>query len=221
MEIEIKKKQYPDRYYAGKWDGIWDKPKYQKIRDHIIKAFQGITFEEEGHKYFYKGKEFTPTSNVCHCFRMPFDEKGMAEHCEEKYYDNEDSKYYHMTAKEIIKAWHEHSKKATTHGTKIHLFGENCSYFSMRQMNRLTDDFKARIQTDEDGDLYVTANEPKEEAVLKFWNDLPICYVPILFEVQMFDEEWEVSGTADLLFVYDKSIEYGEKIENIIKNLGD
>ena len=207
------------RLYTGKWDGIWDKPKYQRIREKIWKAFEGIEFVEEGHKYFYKGQRLTPTSNVCHIFRQPFDEDVMAQQCADKYSELEGHKYFGMTKDQIIEAWHSHSKHATDHGTSIHLFGENCAYFMMRQYDRLTDDFKERIEKDEDGKEYVQAKEPKEEAVVRFWNDLPVSIIPIVFEIQMFSLKYGISGTADLLFLHDPHIEQDDNDEEIASRL--
>lgn len=203
------------KLYNGKWDGIWDKPKYQMIRDKIENAFKGIEFIEETHQYFYKGIELIPTSNVCHAFRLGFDEDSQAERCSLKYFNDPNNKYYQMTKEEILESWHANSKRATDHGTKIHLFGENCAYFMMKRYDRLTEEFKCRIKKEPDGKEYVESAEPKEEAIVRFWNDLPVSIVPILFEVQMFDLSWGVSGTADLLFVYDPHIESDNNYEEL------
>lgn len=207
------------RLYNGKWDGIWDKPKYQRIREKIWKAFEGIEFIEETHQYFYQGKELIPTSNICHLFRHPFDEDYMAESCAIKYSGLEGHKYYGMTKEEIIDSWHQNSKRATDHGTLMHLFGENCAYFMMRQYDRLTDDFKSRIVKDDDGREYIVPKEPKEEAIVHFWNDLPVSIIPIVFEIQMFSLKYNVSGTADLLFLHDPHIEQEDNDEEIMNRL--
>ena len=207
------------RLYNGKWDGIWDKPKYQRIRQKIWDAFEGIEFIEESHRYFYKGQELIPTSNVCHLFRQPFDEDLMAQQCENKYFNLEGHKYYGMTKDEIIESWHQNSKRATTHGTSIHLFGENCAYFMMRQYDRLTEDFKARIIRENDGREYVESVEPKEEAIVNFWNDLPVSIIPIVFEIQMYSLKYGISGTADLLFLHDPHIELEDNDEEISQRL--
>ena len=55
--------------FNGKWDGIWDKPKYQEMRDKIISEFKGLKFIEEGHRYFLGDIEFTCVSNVTHMFQ--------------------------------------------------------------------------------------------------------------------------------------------------------
>ena len=59
--------------YKGKWDGIWDRPKYQEMRQKITDSFKGLTFVEEGHRYFLGDKEFTCVSNVTHMFQEHFD----------------------------------------------------------------------------------------------------------------------------------------------------
>ena len=218
MEKE-REKTMSTKLYNGKWDKIWDKPKYNRIRKKIWEAFDGITFIEESHQYFYHGKEMIPTSNVCHLFRQPFDENKMAEQCSEKYSQVEGHKYYGMTKEDIIESWHQNSKRATDHGTLIHLFGENCAYFMMRQYDKITDDFKSRIQTDDDGNEYVESAEPKEEAVVKFWNDLPVSIIPIVFEIQMFSEKYGISGTADLLFLHDPHIECDDNDDEIMQRL--
>jgi len=60
-------------YNDGKWDGLWDLPKYQEMREKIVDSFKGLTFVEEGHKYFLNGKEITCVSNVTHMFQEHFD----------------------------------------------------------------------------------------------------------------------------------------------------
>lgn len=207
------------RLYNGKWDGIWDKPKYERIRKHILDSFNGIEFLEEPHKYFYKGKELIPTSHLIHAFKPEFNEEMMAAMCVKKYFDDESSKYYHMTRDEIIESWHAHSKKSTDHGTKIHLFGENTAYFMMKRYDLITKDYLGRINSDTDGRKYIESLEPKEEAILRFWDDLPVSIIPILFEVQMFDLDWGVSGTADLLFLHDPHIEWDDNDEEIKNRL--
>jgi hypothetical protein len=97
----------------------------------------------------------------------------MAAMCVKKYFDDESSKYYHMTRDEIIESWHAHSKKSTDHGTKIHLFGENTAYFMMKRYDLITKDYLGRINRDTDGRKYIESLEPKEEAILDFGMTFP------------------------------------------------
>ena len=63
-------------------------------------------------------------------------------------------------------------------------------------------EFKDRINGDE---FYSTS--PKEDAVVKFWTDLPKCFVPIASENQVCREDLGYSGTFDLLFYYDAELD--------------
>ena len=112
-------------YNDGKWDGLWDQPKYQEIREKIINEFKDLIFVEEGHKYFLHGKEVTCVSNVTHMFKEPFDSHEKAIETYERNYNNAKSKYYQMTAEEIERAWKENSEQACEHGSMRHAFSES------------------------------------------------------------------------------------------------
>lgn len=191
--------------YKGKWDGIWDRPKYQEMRKKITESFKGLTFIEEGHKYFLNGKEMMCVSNVAHMFQEHFDSHAKAQETFERNFNNERSKYYRMTAEEIEKAWAENSKNACEHGTERHEFAECAFYFLSGQNDKIYPEFKDRL-TDDGG---FEARYPKEEAVVRFYEDMPQCVVPILAEVKVYYEEsnWGYSGTFDLIAYYDAELE--------------
>ena len=191
--------------YAGKWDGIWDKSKYQEIREKIIKTFSGLTFIEEGHKYFLNGKEMMCVSNITHLFQEHFDPVTKSQETYERNYDNPDSKYYRMTPKEIQEAWKQNSKNACEHGTMRHEFSESIYYYVTRQWDKILPEYKCRIT--EDGGF--EAIYPEEEAAVKFYEDMPQCVVPILAETKVYYEEenWGYSGTFDLLAYYDAELD--------------
>lgn len=189
--------------YNGKWDGIWDKPKYQEMGEKIVESFKGLTFVEDGHRYFLGDKEFTCVSNVTHRFQEHFDSHKKAQETYERNYDNENSKYYRMTAEEIEKSWKENSKHACEHGTERHEFGESCFYYMTKQYDKILPAFKDRIT--KDGGF--EALYPKEEATVKFWEDLPVCFVPIAVENITYNKTLNYSGTFDMLFYYDAELE--------------
>lgn len=189
--------------YKGKWDGIWDRPKYQEMRQKIIDSFKGLTFVEEGHRYFLGDKEFTCVSNVTHMFQEHFDAHTKARETYERNYDNEKSKYYRMTAEEIEKAWAENSQKACAHGSERHEFGESCFWYMTGQWDRILPAFKDRLT--EDGGF--EARFLKEEATVKFWEDLPVCFVPIAVENITYHKELNYSGTFDMLFYYEAELD--------------
>ena len=193
----------------GKWNGIWDRPKYQKFRDRIINAFDGLVFDEGPHKYYLNGTEITCVSNVTHLFQEKFDENGIAQRTYERHFDNPDSKYYQMSVKQIIESWHDNSKQACEHGTERHEFGESCFYFMTEQYDKILPQFKDRLILPEnnDGVYGFEAIYPKEEATVKFWEEIPPCVVPILAENKVYDEGLGYSGTFDMLFYYDAELE--------------
>lgn len=81
-----------------------------------------------------------------------------------------------LTQEEVLKRWSTVSQEACDLGHKTHLFGE------LYPFNR---------------DL-----EPKsgfEEAIVKFWNDLPDFIVPVIMECRMYHKELMYAGTADIL----------------------
>jgi hypothetical protein len=195
--------------YNGKWKGIWDRPKYQEFRNKILDTFNELVFDEEPHKYYLNGVEITCVSNVTHLFQERFDEEGIAQRTFEKYYDDPDSKYYQMTVDEIIESWHQNSKNACNHGTERHEFGESCFYFMTEQYDKILPQFKDRLILPENnnGVYGFEALYPKEEATVKFWEDIPMCIVPILAENKVYDAGLGYSGTFDMLFYYDAELD--------------
>lgn len=191
----------------GKWRGIWDREKYQTIRNKILDTFKDLVFVEGPHKYYIDGKEITCVSNVTHMYQEHFDEKLVAQKTFERNFDNPDSKYYQMTPVQIIESWHKISSDACSHGTERHEFGESCLYFMTGQYDKILPAFKERLKEDENGEFTFEAVYPKEEAIVKFWEDIPQCIVPILAETKVYDKELMYSGTFDILFYYDAELD--------------
>lgn len=198
-----------ERLYNGIWDDIWNLPKYQKIRNEIKESFKDLVFDEGPHKYYLGDRELTCVSNITHLFKEHFDSDSKAEEMVEKYYDNPNHKYYHMSKEEILESWVANSKRATTEGTARHNFGESCFYFMIGQYDSILDEFKDRLRQDENGKYYMEAIYPKEIAVVKFWRDIPKCIVPIAAENKVFNvnDDYAYSGTFDILFYYDATLD--------------
>ena len=190
-------------YSNGKWDGVWDNPKYEEIRNNIKETFSGLVFIEEGHKYFLNGKQMTCVSDVTHMFQEHFDSESKAVETSQRNFDNPKSKYYRMTPEMILEKWKSISTDACTIGTFKHEFGESAFYYMTGQYDKILPDYKDRL-TDDGG---FVAYDPKEEAVVKFYEDVPRCIVPILAETKVYDEELGYSGTFDILFYYDAELE--------------
>ena len=196
-------------YNKNKWLDIYGQPKYQKIRDKILDTFKGLTFIEEGHKYFLNGKEMECVSNVAHMFQEHLDTNKLAIETYERNYNKPTSKYYQMTIDDIIKSWKKISDDSCSHGTATHEFGECCFYYMIGQYDKILPEFKDRLT--EDGGF--KAIYPKEEAVVKFYEEIPRCIVPILAETKVFVEYNNAgyAGTFDILFYYDAELDGKEK----------
>lgn len=190
-------------YRNGKWEGIWDSPKYEVIREKIRSSFNGLTFIEEGHKYFLNGKPMTCVSDVTHLFQEHFDSNIKAQETYERNFNNPESKYFRMTADEILKSWKKISNEACEHGTFTHECGESLFYYMTGQLDKILPDFKDRLT--EDGGFRLLY--PKEEAAGQFYEDIPECIVPIMAETKVYDAELGYSGTFDILFYYDAELQ--------------
>lgn len=192
-------------YNNGKWRGVWNLPKYQEMRDKIKESFKDLTFVEEGHKYYINGEEITCVSNVIHQFQEHFDAPTKAKECSERYWNDESSIYYHMTPAEIEAAWEANSRNACEVGSERHEFGESCLYYMTEQYDKILPGFKDRLR--EDGGF--EAIQPKEVAIVKYWEDLPACFIPIAAENLTYRKDLGYAGTFDILFYYDAELNGG------------
>lgn len=195
-------------YNKDKWLDIISDKKYQLIRQNITDSFQDLVFQEKGHKYFVKGRELISVSNLIHKFQEHFDEKSVAQRTYKSHFNNPDSKYYQMSVEQIIESWHTISRNACEHGTDRHNFGESCFYFMIGDYSHIVGEFADRMHIDENGDFYFESIYPKEDAIVKFWTDIPRCMIPVLAENKVYSiqEEYAYSGTFDLLFYYDSTL---------------
>ena len=75
---------------------------------------------------------------------------------------------------EVLAMWAAKRDNSCSQGTTVHSFGEN--YFKGKQP---TNGF--------------------EEAIVKFWDNIPDYIEPFLFELQMFSETLGIAGTSDII----------------------
>lgn len=202
--------------YNGKWSGIWNRDKYESFRNKILGTFSELEFEEGPHKYYLHGKEITCVSNVTHMFKEEEDWDKIASETSERNFNKPESKYYQMTKEQILEAWDKNSKQACDHGTIRHEFGESCFYFMTEQYDKILPAFKDRLippSNDQEGWGF-QAIFPKEEAIVKYWESIPVCIVPILAENKVYDEGLGYSGTFDILFYYDATLDERGTFDN-------
>lgn len=184
----------------GKWDKYYDLPEIQEIRDNIIDSYTNkLVFVEGPHKYFLDGVEYISVSEVTHKYK-PIDSEQMAENCVRKWQKDQDKsyKYYGMSKEEILAQWKIKSDNACEFGTNVHAFGESMFYYMTGEPDKILDECKE--QFDEDGPHPLN---PQEEAIVKFWDDLPESFVPVLAETKVFNRNGtQYAGTFDILFYY-------------------
>jgi hypothetical protein len=191
-------------YNKDKWLDIYSLPKYETIRQKILNTFNELIFVEDGHKYFLRGKEMECVSNVAHMFQEHIDSYKLATETYERNFNKPASKYYQMTVEQIVECWKKISEDACSHGTETHEFGESAFYYMIGQYDKILPEFKDRL-TEDGGFLAI---HPKEEAVVKFYEEIPKCIVPILAETRVYVEYDKAgyAGTFDILFYYDAEL---------------
>ena len=190
-------------YNKDKWLDIVNDEKYEKIRERILTSFNDLVFVDEGHRYFVGDRELQSVSVVTHLYKKHFDSVLESKKTSERNWDNPKSKYYRMTPEEILAQWQEKSKNACEHGTEIHEFGESCFYYMIGQYDKILPAFKDRLTADGGFET----KYPKEDAIVKFYQDIPKCIVPILAETRVYEKDLGYAGTFDILFYYDAELD--------------
>lgn len=85
-----------------------------------------------------------------------------------------------ITKAQVLAEWEAKKNNSCTQGTSVHLFGEE--YYKGKQP---TNGF--------------------EEAIVKFWDNIPDYIEPFLFELQMFSETLGIAGTSDIILYNNKT----------------
>ena len=171
-----------------------------KIRNKILKEFNDLEFIEDGHKYFLNGEQLPSVSEITHRFcQYPFDEQAQAVKYAEKH--GETPQYW-------LDQWKFKSLKATTSGTLVHEYGESLGWLRNGHKEFITDSCKPKYVKDKD---WLVPTRPKEEAVLKFYDELNPNLHFVLAETKVYtgknlkltNLKQNYCGTFDLLMYYD------------------
>ena len=183
-----------------RWAEYYDLPEIKKVRKAIKEAYSDkLQFVEETHQYFLDGVEYTCVSDIVKKWENN-DREAMLENCAKKAQWKKDYKYYGMTKDEIRELWDKNSKEACDFGTLVHGFGESMFYWMIGEDDKILPEYKEQFAGDEP-----VAKNKHEEAVIQFWNDIPECFVPVLAETKVFNQEGTpYAGTFDILFYYYK-----------------
>ena len=151
----------------------------KQLNPHIRDA--NITFEEEGHKYTINGEtNYTSVTTWLKKFFYPFNDELIINNMM-KSPKWPDSKYFGMTKEEIKKQWRDSGNEAAKLGTAMHkMFEDHYNGLSVDGSN-------SGIEYD-----YFT----------NFITDHPTLK-PFRSEWTVYDEEYRLSGSIDMLFIND------------------
>lgn len=156
------------------------------MEHQILSYFKDLTFNEEYHIYFVKGKRIKlSVSGLIKNFVKKVDFKDIA-----KRKDLVGGLLKGIVQKESLvldhkKSWNTKAELACAKGTKVHLFGE------VYPFNR-----------------NLKPSNKYEEAIVKFWGDVPEHIIPVIMELQMYHKEYMFAGTADILLYDTKNETY-------------
>jgi hypothetical protein len=183
-----------------RWAEYYDLPEIKKIRKKILDNYSNkLQFIEETHQYFLDGVEYTCVSDIIKRWENN-DREAMLEGCAKKAQWKKDYKYYGMSKDEIRELWDKNAKEACDFGTLVHGFGESMFYWIIGEDDKILPEYKEQFAGDEP-----VAKNKHEEAVIQFWKDIPDCFVPVLAETKVFNQEGTpYAGTFDILFYYYK-----------------
>lgn len=184
----------------GKWSKYYDLPEIQEIREKILETYTNkLIFLEGPHEYYLDGVQYMCVSDVTHKYK-PITSEQMAENCVKKWQRDQDPsyKYYGMSKEEILAQWAIKSGHACDFGTEVHAFGESMFYHMIGEPDKILPECANKFK---DG-IPIPTN-PHEEAVVKFWDDIPETFVPVLAETKVFNRNGTpYAGTFDILFYY-------------------
>ena len=169
-----------------------------EARAKILEAFKDLEFDEPTHTYRLNGNVLPSVTTVLHKFEQPFDGDTIAERYAEK---NGFTKEYWLDQ------WKFKNLTATISGTFAHEWGESLFYIKAGQPDKICESCKAKYVKDKN---WLIPTRPKEEAILKFYEELNPNLHLLLPEAKMFtglnkektNLKQDLAGTGDILFYY-------------------
>ena len=172
-----------------------------EVRERVLSEFEDLEFYKEGHRYVLHGEQLPSVSNVTHRFiREPFDEQWQAMRYAKKHGETPD--YW-------ILQWRQNSFRATTLGTKTHAYGESLGYLKAGMPERICPSILSQYMPEY---RFLAPIHPKEEAVLKFMNEMPKSMHLVLNEARVYSGrnpspernlKERLAGTFDMLYYND------------------
>lgn len=169
-----------------------------ETRAKILNAFKDLEFDEPTHTYNLNGTILPSVTTVLHKFEEPFDGDTIAERYALK---NGFTKEYWLDK------WKFNNLVAVQTGTAVHEFGESLFYVKAGHPELMCESCKPQYFKDKN---WLIPTRPKEEAVIKFYDELNPNLHLLLAEAKMFtglnkektNLKEDVAGTGDILFYY-------------------
>jgi len=169
-----------------------------EIRNKILDEFKDLVFDEEPHKYYIGDKELPSVSHVTHKYLVPFDSDNVAEKYAEK---------NGMTKEYWLDQWKFNNLKATTSGTLVHAYGESLGWLKNGHPEKITEENICKYIKEKN---WLIPTRKKEEAILKFYNELNDNLHFVLAETKVYtgknkeltNLKQDYAGTFDILFYY-------------------
>ena len=172
-----------------------------EARARILWTFRELKFDEGPHVYTLNGIKLPSVTTVLGRYMIPFDRDTQAQKYAEKHGE---------TAEYWKNQWKYNNKMSTISGTLVHEFGESMAYLKYGHPERITESCKPKYLKREG---WLIPTRPKEEAIVKFWSEIPDCFHLVLAEAKMFTnsnqehpESWlkqQLAGTSDIIMYYD------------------
>lgn len=165
-----------------------------QIISKIQTSFSKLEFNEEEHLYNVENKPFTSVSKKIDTFVKKEDFDIIAYNIAKKISITRGRENEVMEIKaDILAEWKETNDEAKDRGHRVHLFGEK--YVFDRTVS-------PTIIEDEKGNR---KSCPQEQAIVKFWNEVPSHIIPACIELRMYHPSLAFAGTSDILLFDTKS----------------
>lgn len=140
----------------------------------ILEYFKQLEFNAVEHKYQLGGRVLSSVSSVIKKYTAPFDADKIAGFVAKK---------RGITKEEVLAEWEAKKNAACDRGNAAHAFGEE---FAINPIQY-------------DSEFAPVYNNGLEQAILRFWDNIPDHIEPFLFELKMYSEDLGIAGTADII----------------------
>ena len=168
----------------------------------MFDKFKGIEFDEVSHKYFYKGKTAgMSTTGFIHQYANEFDEQIMAERVAKKnckiidayLFDGDEPPILPILIEEVLEEWHFERDYACCKGNIVHRFGQELwgGEKFIYNINDYSQEYHERLKKD----VPILFKQAEN-----FYNDYKNLLEFVKDEQYLYDEDYDLAGSIDLLF---------------------